>query len=812
METAPELLLLVACVVALIVGTALRQLCGYLRLPHSVVLLLCGLLLGSLARQGAFAELTSVTVTLDYLVHLDPHLILALFLPVLIFQSALALDPHLFKRLAGQISVLAVPGVVFSTLLTACLCKWLLPLDWGWPEALLMGALISATDPVAVVALLKETGTRHRLETLIEGESLLNDGAAIVLFMLFLSLLGSNDSQLPLLSSLGQFLLVVCGGGLIGWLVGNLVAAWMGQLFRAPAAQISLSVAAAYLSYLLAEMVLHVSGVVALVTLGLIFGARNRLILSPTTANFLSAFWALMAEMANTLIFLLVGLTIAMKTPLSTEMPWQALLMLFVGLILIRALMLLLFTPLLKLTGQFTWQKGLVLLWGALRGAIGLVLALSLLREGVLPDHVGQQILFLTAGVVVLTLLLNGVSMPLLMRWLGLDRLPEARQRAAHQVATLVESELEQRIERLSRDYLYQDVDWGSVRQQVLESQPHTNGLSCPLERRNREYFRQLLNEQKQCYWQLLEQGYIGKEAFRYLHAGLQSALDNEPDLAHFEHLQRKPRLPQSLSVLWSNGWLRRLLVRLRYRHLLIDYDMDRGFYSAQLQLQRSYAALAPDAAAAEQAKTAIENNLRQSHMRIESLRLHFPEVVHALETASASRVLLVAKMALLQQSLHDGVLDEKDAELRLRRALEQLDRLNRKPTSLTLPSLEERLMQLPLFAMLTPSQLQRLTRVAEHCYLAENELICKQGQGCQDLLLLLRGSAESIRRCEGAITEMKMLGAGVQISTGLQPKAGLTVRSMMAVELLRIPAAQVAELAAESPQFAKAVLANYFT
>ena len=127
-------------------------------------------------------EVITLTQGLDQLTRIEPHLLLFLFLPTLIFESAFAMETHLFRRLANQIALLAIPVLVVAVLLTALLLRWLLPWEWSWPLCLLFGALISATDPVAVVALLKEVSSRKRLETLIDGESLLNDGTAIVLF------------------------------------------------------------------------------------------------------------------------------------------------------------------------------------------------------------------------------------------------------------------------------------------------------------------------------------------------------------------------------------------------------------------------------------------------------------------------------------------------------------------------------------------------------------------------------------------------------------------------------------------------------
>ena len=180
------LLVLVFVILALIIGAGIRHALKGTQIPYTVALLIIGLGIGLVHRTPVVYDY-SVTLgeTLDLVAEISPHLILFVFLPTLIFESAFAMEVHLFRRMFLQIAILAVPGLMLSTSLTAGLAKWAFPWEWGWALCFMFGALISATDPVAVVALLKEVSSRKRLETLIEGESLLNDGTAIVFFSLF---------------------------------------------------------------------------------------------------------------------------------------------------------------------------------------------------------------------------------------------------------------------------------------------------------------------------------------------------------------------------------------------------------------------------------------------------------------------------------------------------------------------------------------------------------------------------------------------------------------------------------------------------
>jgi NhaP-type Na+/H+ or K+/H+ antiporter len=170
-----SVLVLIFVVLSLLLGALVKSLPKLLISPYSVVLLLAGLTVGLYGRSEHIIEhLPLLRTTLNELSQIDPHLILLLFLPTLIFESAFAMETHLFKRMFSQIAILAVPGLILSTALTAVLAYYLFPWQWSWSVCFLFGALISATDPVAVVSLLKEVSSRKRLETLIEGESLLN--------------------------------------------------------------------------------------------------------------------------------------------------------------------------------------------------------------------------------------------------------------------------------------------------------------------------------------------------------------------------------------------------------------------------------------------------------------------------------------------------------------------------------------------------------------------------------------------------------------------------------------------------------------
>jgi len=470
--------LLLFVVFSLFAGALLRHFLKKVVFPYTIALLLLGLLLGTMHRYGFLPEtLHFYGQTLPMVAWIDPHLIMFLFLPTLIFESAFVMEVHLFQRAFMQILILAVPGLLISSVLTGMLAKMLFPWNWSWPVALLFGSLISATDPVAVVALLKELSSRKRLETLLEGESLLNDGTAIVLFALFYQLIVAEIpptvgwSLFPLIA--WQFTWGVCLGLLVGIAIATLTIFLIGRVFKDAMVEITLSVAGAYFSFIAAEALFHVSGVVAVVSYGLLLAGIGRTKISPEISEFLNHFWEMMAYIANTLIFLVVGIIIAMRVRLDSPVAWLTLFLLFGALLLIRAVAILLFLPLLRRSGiGLSREKAAVLIWGGLRGAVALAMALTLAQDRRIPQELSDQILFLTAGIVVLTLLINGTTMPMVLRFFGLDRLPPAKQATVDQATILIRKELQMLQAKLRKNPFFQDADWLTIRKTVKLREP----------------------------------------------------------------------------------------------------------------------------------------------------------------------------------------------------------------------------------------------------------------------------------------------------------------------------------------------------
>lgn len=339
METNNLLAPLFFVLIRLMGGAILKFGLKKMPLPYTVGLFAFGLLIGTFDRIGWLESIPILKSSIDFAGNANPDMILYIFLPILIFDAAYELDVHIFRKTLTNATILSVPGVIIAMLLTAALMIGIGTFapsyeGWNWTFALMFGALISATDPVAVVALLKELGTSKRFSTLVDAESMLNDGTGIVLFMLFFgayTATGVSDSPVA------DFIMVVAGGALVGTLLAYLCIQFITKVNGDEMLQNSVMILSAYMTFVIAQNYLEVSGVIALVGFGLAVSYMGRLRLKPQVNKFMRQFWELAAHIANTLIFIIVGIVIALKVDFS----WMDLLILicvYAGINIIRIL------------------------------------------------------------------------------------------------------------------------------------------------------------------------------------------------------------------------------------------------------------------------------------------------------------------------------------------------------------------------------------------------------------------------------------------------------------------------------------------
>lgn len=374
--------------------------------PYPIALVLIGAVIGVIPAWGVLDQLR------DYFASDEVFrtAIIAVFLPALLGEASLKLSFEHVRENRGPIIILAFGGTLIAYLVTGGLAHWALNLPLQ--TALVFGALMAATDPVSVISVFKSLGVNRRLAVIMEGESLINDGVAVVLFKISAYSLASMVAMGPwgIAAGLTEFFKVAAGGMVVGLAMGFILS----QLFKYYddyPLEIAFSVVLFYGAYFVSEY-LHVSGVIAVVAAGLVLGNYGKDVgMTPTTRLSISVFWDIITLVANSLVFILVGLEIS-RINMADHASFIA-----TGILLVvlgRAAAVYLTTSRLKM--PWTWKH--ILNWGGLKGSLSLALALSL----PLGTSGREMLIAMTFGVVFFSLVVQGTTISPFIRLLGLQK------------------------------------------------------------------------------------------------------------------------------------------------------------------------------------------------------------------------------------------------------------------------------------------------------------------------------------------------------------------------------------------------------
>ena len=428
----------VSFVAILVIACGMALLAKRLRLPYTVLLVVAGLAV-SLLLDGA----PGLREHLEK-IKLKPELLLQVFLPILLFEAAFHVDLKSFLNNRRAILFLAIPGVIIGMVLTTAIFVPVAKLirgDMMWQVGLVTAAMLAATDPISVVALFKEFTVAKRLGIIVEGESLINDGIAVVLFGvvvkitadslgLYIPTLDVQGGNVQALHVLGNFLQEVFLGTAVGVAVG-LAMSYLTSKVNDHLIEVALTAIAAYGSNVMA-MQLHASGVIAVVVCGMMVGnvgAKHGM--SPTTREAVFSFWEFAAFMANSFVFILIGLEIRLSELWADA---GLIVAFFVIMILVRSVIVFGVHNLVRredLRLKKPWLP--VITWSGVRGSLSMVMAMMLVASDSEGETTRKLILNLVFGVVLLSILLQGTTIEWLMKRVGL--IVETREEIEYEMA-----------------------------------------------------------------------------------------------------------------------------------------------------------------------------------------------------------------------------------------------------------------------------------------------------------------------------------------------------------------------------------------
>ncbi|HEX4799169.1 MAG TPA: sodium:proton antiporter [Candidatus Paceibacterota bacterium] len=405
------------------------------RIPHTVFLVAIGIIIAVLAKFPLLSFFNEFTLT--------PELLFFLFLPTLLFESAYNINMKHLTKDAVIISILSIISLVVSAFAIALgldmVFSWL---DLTIPFILLLvfGAIISATDPVAVLALFKEYGAPKRLSLIFEGESIFNDGTAVALFLVILTIAESGIvSTGEVAHGILSFIIMVIGGALFGLLFGGIFAKIIGWCRSNEFAAITLTMVLAHTTFICAELFSHnvtiggthvyLSSIIATAVASLLMGNYGRLKMPAHASEFVEKYWSQFAFMANSLVFIMIGMLV-IKLPESTP---GLLIPILATIIIVATARALSIYPIVYAFNAFTkkdrrvpksWQH--VLAWGSLRGALAVTMVLMIpddltFASWSLPYSPKEFVLAITVGCVFATLFIKATTIGALMGKLKLN-------------------------------------------------------------------------------------------------------------------------------------------------------------------------------------------------------------------------------------------------------------------------------------------------------------------------------------------------------------------------------------------------------
>jgi CPA1 family monovalent cation:H+ antiporter len=732
---------------ALLVAVSFSEpIAARMRLPASVFLAIFGLVIGAGAlflQSGAFGSGAEHAAEMIADLPLGSDAFLFVFLPLLLFQSAMNTEFRQIVDDSSTIFILAIVAVVISTFVIGFA---LAPVA-GVPLAacLLLGAIVATTDPIAVIGIFREAGAPARLVRLVEGESLLNDAAAITLFALFLDLivtgqaLGAGETAL-------KAIVMPLGGAALGVVGGRVAASLIGALRDNALAPTSVSLGLPYLCFVVAEHGFHVSGVMAVVTAGITFAALGPAKAPPEIWRHLKAVWEQLDWWAASMIFVLASILAPRLLVDATLHDLLLLVVLVIAAFVARGAIVFGLMPALaainlapRISAPFRW----VILWGGLRGATTLVLALAVTERDAVPQEIRSFVAVLATGYVLFTLLVQGTTLRSLVRTTGLDRLSPVDQALRGDVFAAARARVAELVAAAAAAYGLSappvDPEAAPPAKAVSTVNPEQRVAVAlvTLARAEREMIMEQVRE-RSVSLALVDRllGDVRRLSDRSRAAGVEGycqAYRHSLDFSWTERAAQKV----ARATGWS-GWLARALAD-RFEALLVTSVALRRLSPFVDETILPVLGIQPTAVAA----ATLAERRDAVGRALAALRLQYPDYAEALERRLLGNAALQLEESEYERMYEDGLIGPE-----LRRDL-LIDVGHRRSAADARPALDLGLdprtliARLPLLSGLSSEALDRLTRLVEPVFARPGERLITTGDVGREAFFLSSGAVE---------------------------------------------------------------------
>ncbi|KAJ8710687.1 hypothetical protein PYW08_009202 [Mythimna loreyi] len=550
-------------------------------IPYRVIMFTLGGFAGFCANR--FPSIKPIV----HICFMDVDVLLMIFLPILIFRTSYNVDAHSFWRSFPQILLVGVPGALLTALMAAVMAFYLIERTWNFSTALLFGIVCSPIYPLEVVKQLKSMSKGKYISVLLLGEGLLGD---VTVMIEFTAVFGYTAGALTEAAEITLFLFRYAGGGLLlGIVMGKITDTLLSITYYDVLCAVTVTLAGAFLTYYIGEKFLYVSGLLGTVITGVLVSNKKSTI-AGDVEHVVNNFWMILGHAANTLVFTMIGVVIFEKV--SDVISVRQVSLIFVTYTTVYCSRLMVYaamTPLLRHIGYgMTWQHCMACVWGGLRGPLSLCLALIMLQTPAVSDA-GEIFIIQTAGLVILSLLINATSMTRVLKILGLAEISLAKKANMTNCVKRIMMTRDRCISMLKMDKFLADANWDLVQAGTTIKHPYQLQMSgrdedsdddtymgyhyttCPdCEREipneptkkefaemTKEANQRVLKALKISYWRQYEHGKISKDGVRMLVQAVEVAADSDDGRVNLDQLGALWK-PKTHAV-----WLRRKLVNM---------------------------------------------------------------------------------------------------------------------------------------------------------------------------------------------------------------------------------------------------------
>jgi CPA1 family monovalent cation:H+ antiporter len=742
----------------LVLASVVQPVAERLHLPYTVLLAVVGVAIGGVS---SFLLHTSLTDVFDDVVRpvvdlpFNASIFLVVFLPLLVFHASVTLDLREIAPDWAPILTLAIVAVFAA----AAAVGFSLSFAAGIPltVALLVGAIVATTDPAAVVAIFHEVGAPARLTRLLEGESLLNDAAAIVLFSVLIGML-TEGTHTDFAAGIAHFAKPFLGGVVLGAAGGRLFGTILPLLGGSRLAEVTLSVALPYIAYLLAEQLFDVSGVVAVVSAGLTAGAVGRVRLAPDNWLYLERVWDQTGFWASSLIFVSASTLVPrLLTGAHLEDFWLLLVAVAAALVSRMAVLfgLLPLLSALHLSQKVSGAYKLAITWGGLRGALTLALALAVTENTRIDPAIRNGVAVLATGFVLFTLLVNGLTLRPVIRLLKLDRLSPLNLALRNKVLALSLADVRDALSETASEYAIPPEVARSATEPVdrrideLASQPDLEQAISDRDR-IRIGLVALANRERRIILDHHAQRTVSGAAIERLLRNTNLILDAARAEGRIGYNRAARALLEFSRGFWVANLLHRTLKLARplQRQISIRFE---SLLVRRLALEELFRFIDSRLAAllgqrvAELLGEVVATRSEATTRALDALRLQYPEYAEALDQRFLRQSGFRLSLSRFQDLYDEGLIgkevfeDLERGQAAVRSAMDELP-----PLDLGLRA-EGLIGQFEMFAGLADAELRALARLFRPRLLVPDEVVVRKGDRGNAMFLISSGAVEVV-------------------------------------------------------------------